>query len=71
MSKRDEVKYIAMAGIVERCTPKAVLLILESADMPVWVPRSVCEGGDDLVVKDEDIRIADWWLRKNGLEDVG
>jgi hypothetical protein len=71
MSKRDEVKYIAVAAVVHTATPKAVQLHIESINARAWVPRSVCEGGDNLVVKDEDIRIADWWLRKNGLEDVG
>jgi len=68
MSKRDEVIYHPVSAIVERATPKAVLLHLEGEEDTVWVPRSVCEGGDSLMVNDdEDIRIAEWWMKKNGL----
>lgn len=32
-----------------------------------WIPRSVCEEGDELSVGDDDIRVAEWWLNKEGL----
>lgn len=61
--------YQAVGGEVIAKTPLAVLIRLEDGQS-VWVPRSQIEGGDELDVGDEDLSIATWWLREQGLEQA-
>lgn len=32
-----------------------------------WIPRSVCEDGDNLSVGDADVVVAEWFADKEGL----
>ena len=58
--------YEPIDGEIIRTTPRAVLVRV-SRRREVWVPRSLCEGGDTLDVGDDDIRVAAWWAVKEGL----
>jgi hypothetical protein len=70
--------YITFAGVVVRATLRAVLFRFPDDTMTLpgieprgaverWIPRSVCEAGDDLDVGDTDIRIAEWFCEKEGI----
>ena len=50
---------------IRKATDKAVLIVVDGEDH--WVPRSVCLDGDSLAEGDEDLIVADWWLKKEGL----
>lgn len=63
----NETIYIRIPCVVKRCTPKAVLIHRESGDMQ-WVPRSVALDGADIHNNDEDISIAEWWLKRNEVD---
>lgn len=60
-------EYTLVSGLVERTTGKAVLFKLEEQE-GVWIPRSVCEDGESIEQHDEEIHVATWWLRENGIE---
>lgn len=72
---RREQAYLPIKGAVigEAKSGLAILVRFnESGDLlgdthDHWIPRSVCEEGDDLAVGDNDIRVAEWWLNKEGL----
>lgn len=52
---------------VIRTSGKAVLV--RFIDLrEIWIPRSVCEGGCDLEEDDTDIVVADWFIKKEGLD---
>jgi len=70
MNKRSDVTYVTVEGVVQSCTPKAIRLHVASANESLWIPRSVCNNGANIVVKDEDISVAEWWLEKQGLEGI-
>ncbi len=52
-------------GTVIRETELAVLVETEDHGN-VWIPRSACENGDMLARGDDDIRVVNWWLRREG-----
>lgn len=59
--------YVDLDGYrVARTTAKAVLLA--KGDFEVWVPRSVCEDGDELDMGDTDICVAEWFAEREGLD---
>jgi hypothetical protein len=59
--------YDPIDGEVILTTDAAVLI--ETPDgKERWVPRSCCEDGNDLDEGDDDIRIATWWLDREGWE---
>lgn len=52
-------------------TDKAVLCLLPEYEYEeVWIPFSVIEdNGEDLAKGDEEVvYVADWWMKKEGLE---
>lgn len=57
--------YDILEGEIKATTEKAVMIVTPDG-APVWVPRSCCEGGDDLDIGDDDPLVATWWLRKEG-----
>lgn len=74
MSRGDAYVPIKGAVVAESRSGMAILVrFREVADLfddgrhDRWVPRSVCEGGQELGVGDDDIRVAEWWLSKEGL----
>jgi hypothetical protein len=62
MSKDD---YVAVDAVVIKTTEAAVLLGTDLGK--VWVPRSVCEGGEDIDEGDEEVRIRRWKAEAEGL----
>ena len=58
--------FIRMKCVIQRCTPRAVLMQMENGETQ-WVPRSVTLDGADINVNDEDISIEDWWLKRNDI----
>lgn len=48
-------------------TTKAAVLVRFKDLQEVWVPRSVCECGDELAVGETDIVVADWYIEREGL----
>jgi hypothetical protein len=54
-------------GEVLRTTPSAVHFKFDVDDVERWVPRSVCEHGDDIETGDNEIVIKDWWAKKEGV----
>lgn len=67
MSKNGFGQTTITAEII-KTTEKAVLIEVDGAEH--WVPRKVCLDGDSLVIGDEDLVVADWWLEQAGLEDL-
>lgn len=57
--------YRTIAGAVMKATPKAVLV--GDATEQHWIPRSVCDEGDELDVGD-DARVEQWFLDKEGID---
>lgn len=53
-------------GTVIRETDLAVLVKTDDFG-DVWIPRSACEAGESLSVGDDDIRVSNWWLRREGM----
>lgn len=51
---------------IVRTTAKAVLVRFTDG-RETWIPRSACEGGDDLEEGDTDIVVANWFIEKEGL----
>lgn len=62
--------YVPLDGYVVRKTRDmavAVNLVDEPFSEYVWLPRSVCEQGDDLVEGDEDIVVREDFALEKGL----
>lgn len=55
-----------LLGVVTKSTDSALLILVDGYDEK-WVPRSVCLDGADIDDGDEDVFVADWWLKKEGL----
>lgn len=54
-----------LEGIVSVTTDGAILFQpLDGSEF--WIPRKVCIGGENLEEADEDVTVADWWLRQEG-----
>ena len=47
-------------------TTKAILVRFEN-QKEVWIPRSVCEAGDQLEKGDHDIMVQEWCAEREGL----
>ena len=54
-----------LEGLVEKTTDAAILF-LPSTGSEFWVPRKVCLDGDSVEEADEDLVVADWWLKQEG-----
>ena len=54
-----------LEGLIEKTTDGAVLF-LPSTGKEFWIPRKVCLDGDSLDEGDEDVVVADWWLKQEG-----
>ena len=52
---------------VARVTPRAILLEIDKSKPGVWVPRSVCENGDELDIGDTDICVQRWFAEREDL----
>jgi hypothetical protein len=69
MARND---YVALDGYtVDMTTTTAIGLRvgpLRSRRPLKWVPRSLVEGGDDIVRGDTDIRVQAWFAEREGLE---
>ena len=68
MIQEGKSGYYVLAGtVVIRTTRRAVLLRCdgEYQQPELWVPRSVCVGGEELDLDDEDIEIKKWWVEEN------
>ena len=63
---RQEESYELSGSSVIRTTQKAVLVRLDDLT-EIWIPRSVCLDGDDIVDGDEDISVQAWWAEQ---EDI-
>lgn len=68
----QEKEYEPINGYVIKETAKAVLVRFKIGENWIdfqdrWVPRSLCENGDDLRDRDDDIRVEKWWLNKESL----
>lgn len=48
-------------------TTKIAVLVRFKDLNEVWIPRSVCECGDEIAVWDTDIVVADWYIEREGL----
>jgi hypothetical protein len=48
-------------------TEKAVLVRFNHGQ-ETWIPRSVCDDGDDLAKGDTDIVVGRWYALREGLE---
>ena len=48
-------------------TEKAVLVAFKDG-CETWVPRSVCDDGDDLAKGDTDIVVELWFAKREGLD---
>lgn len=59
---------ITLDGVdrVIKTTRSAVLVRFENLK-EVWIPRSVCECGDDLSAGDRDIVVEEWFADQEGL----
>lgn len=63
--RSDSVEYVTLHCEVLRTTDKAVLVELNGEE--VWIPRSQCEGGDDIDEGDDSINVTRWFADKRGL----
>lgn len=61
----SEVDYCLVSGRVLSVTERAVLLDLDNREQ--WIPRSVIEDGEDVVVFQTDLYVAEWFVEKEGL----
>lgn len=52
--------------LVLKTTDFAVLILTDQHEEK-WVPRKVCLDGSSIDDGDEDIVVADWWLKQEGL----
>lgn len=50
---------------IRKTTERAVMIVVNGTD--VWIPRSACLDGEHLGEGDQDLVVANWWLRENGL----
>ena len=55
-----------LSGHVDKTTDAAILFQPDTSE-EFWVPRRVCLDGDAVEEGDEDIIVADWWLKQEGL----
>lgn len=62
----DSGEFLPIDGEVRHATQKAVLVVIDGED-DRWIPKSLCEGGDDLAVGDTDIRVQRWGAEQEGL----
>lgn len=68
------INNMAKYTLLEDCevidtTEKAIQVAWEKRDgvHTHWVPRSVCEDGDELSEGDKDISVATWFVNKEDL----
>ena len=54
--------------VVDAATERAILIKKIRTGATTWVPRSVCECGDELGLHDRDIVVRAWFVRKEGLD---
>lgn len=55
-----------LEGLIEKTTDGAVLFLPYGGEKEFWIPRKVCLDGDSLDEGDEDVVVADWWLKQEG-----
>lgn len=70
--------FTPLSGEVIRETDMAILFRVEPDTLPlpgmaqqesreVWIPRSVCDHGDDIEEGDTDIYVSDWFCEREEL----
>lgn len=62
MSRYD---YVPVDCVVLKLTESAVLLGTDLGE--IWVPKSLCEGADEIDEGDEEVRIQRWRAEQDGL----
>lgn len=62
MSRND---YVPVDCVVLKTTDAAILLGTDLGE--IWMPRSVCEGGEEVDEGDEEVRIQRWKAEAEGL----
>lgn len=67
-------EYVPLNGEVDAVTDKAIHFVYNPDDddpygqQEKWIPRSVCEDGENVAVGDEELRIARWFVEKEGMD---
>ncbi len=65
MSSEPEYRIVSVE--VEAVTEKAVFIREQGTNNADWIPRSMIDGGDELVKDDKcDVEINAWILKKKG-----
>jgi hypothetical protein len=62
--------YVTLSDVdrVVWSTQKAIMVRFRNPDRPdLWIPRSVCECGDDLAEGDSDVVVQEWFAEREGL----
>lgn len=59
--------YVDLDGYQVAGITKLAVLVVKGT-FAVWCPRSVCEDGDELTLGDTDIRVAEWFADREGLD---
>ena len=60
-------EFVTLDGyVVRHATPRAVLLVKGTTE--AWVPKSMCENGDELAAGDTDVSVAKWVAEREGLD---
>jgi hypothetical protein len=69
-SQSQHRDYVTLHGDIIQCTEKAILFVSrEEPDMESWIPKSQCEGGDELGEDDNvDIHVSKWFVQKEDLK---
>lgn len=64
-------QYEPCTCIIDLATEKAIRVrfIEPESNAPLWVPRSVCEDGEEVGIGDEEIHVEAWWLRTHGVHE--
>jgi hypothetical protein len=54
-------EYVTLDGyVVIAVTPDAVGIAKSESGDPTWIPRSLCDAGDDLEKGDSDLSVVRW-----------
>lgn len=62
MSRYD---FVPVDCVVLKTTNAAILIGTDLGD--IWIPKSLCEGSDDIDEGDEEVRIQRWKVEEVGL----
>ena len=66
MGRSTGLGQTTLDGLVLKTTDAALLWQPAEGGEEFWIPRKVCLQGDEIDDGDEDIIVADWWLKKEG-----